>query len=134
MAGDEKLARNFCQWVIDFNASLAVMGLAGSAVARACNAMNIPFIAEAFIDRRYQADGTLVSRSQAGATIRDSATAVKQALQLIEDQSVTTLEGQTITVQADSLCLHGDSPEALVIAKQLRSALAENHIAIKATR
>lgn len=134
MAKDVVLAKQVCQWIVKVDASLSVMGLAGSAVEKACSSLDIPFIAEAFIDRRYQQDGTLVSRTHSDAMISDATTAVSQALQIIADQSVTTVSGSTTVVQADSLCLHGDSPHALTIAKQLRSALQNHNIDIKAKR
>lgn len=134
MAKDRNLAEQFCQCIDAFDASLAIMGLAGSAIADVCRTQGKVFIAEAFIDRRYHPDGTLVSRTQPGAILDHPPEAVKQALQLIQQQSVITLSGAPVPIQADSLCLHGDTPAALTIAEQLKAALHQRAINIRAMR
>ena len=83
------------------------------------------FMAEAFVDRAYQADGSLVPRSQPGAVLQDSGQAIAQALDIVMRQQVTTVDGQVIPLQADTLCIHGDTPQAVAFARALRAALAE---------
>ncbi len=88
--------------------------------------------AEAFVDRRYQPDGTLVPRSQAGALITDAAEAVAQARRIVHAQSATASDGQAIALQAETLCLHGDGPQALALAQALRQALEADGVRIAA--
>jgi len=133
MAKDAKLAQLVCDCVNKFDPSLAIMGLAGSAVERICHQMQKLFIAEAFIDRRYHTDGSLLKRSEPGAVIHDADQAVAQALEIIQHQRVTTASGASLQIQANSLCLHGDSPAALEIARELKASLMKHNIAIRAT-
>lgn len=133
MAKDVKLAELICDCINRFDPSLAIMGLAGSAVERICHQMQKPFIAEAFIDRRYHPDGSLLKRSEPGAVIHDADQAVEQALEIIQHQRVTTASGASLQIQANSLCLHGDSPAALAIATALKASLMKHNIAIRAT-
>lgn len=134
MANNTKLAELICDCVDRFDPSLAIMGLAGSAVENICHQMQKPFIAEAFIDRRYHTDGNLLKRSEPSAVIHDADQAVAQALEIIQHQRVMTGAGESIPVRANSLCLHGDSPAALAIAKKLKANLEKQSIAIRATR
>ena len=90
---------------------LAVMGLPGSALALAC-AARVPFVAEGFADRRYRPDGSLVPRSQHDAFVEDATKAVRQAEWLLRERGVQTL------------CVHGDNPEALTFVRALRDGLA----------
>lgn len=133
MASDGNLAKLVCDCINRFDPSLAIMGLAGSAVESTCHQMQKTFIAEAFIDRRYHKDGSLLKRSEPGAVIHDADQAVGQALEIIQHQRVTTASGASLQIQANSLCLHGDSPAALAIATALKASLMKHNIAIRAT-
>lgn len=133
MAKDIALAEHFCQAVHDFDSSLAIMGLAGSVMESVCRTREKTFIAEAFIDRRYHPNGTLVARTHPGAVLEEATQAVEQALQLIQSQCVTSLSGELVHIKAGSLCLHGDTATALAIAEQLRAALHAQAIEVRAT-
>lgn len=78
-----------------------------------------------FADRGYQPDGTLVPRSRPNALITDESLALAQTLQMVREGTVTTVEGTTASVQADTVCLHGDGEHALQFARRLRAAFAE---------
>ncbi len=98
---------------------LRVMGLPGSALARAAQSAGLGFIREAFADRRYGADGQLLSRKQPGAVLHDPAEVVAQVRQTLMEGMVTTDAGGRLPLQADSLCIHGDNPMAVPILKAL---------------
>ena len=89
------------------------------------------FIAEAFADRRYTSAGTLLPRSDARALIHDPQEALAQSLEIITDGFVTAVDGNRVPVQADTLCLHGDTPEALLFAQTLRAAFTAAGIDIR---
>lgn len=98
---------------------LPLLGLPGSRL-QTLSAFRCPFIAEGFADRRYLPDGSLVPRSRPDAFVEDPAEAVQQVIQLITQQGVRTI------------CVHGDNPQALAFVRQLRTALEQANIAIRA--
>lgn len=111
---------------------LAIMALDNSSQVKAARHVGLGYIPEAFADRRYSADGKLVSRTQPGAVIHDAASAVTQALAIVRDRRITTLDNQTIASGATSLCLHGDNAQALTLARRIRDALKQAGITIRA--
>lgn len=102
---------------------LQLVGLAGSAFVDAAKAAGVPFVAEAFCDRAYDDDGHLVSRSIAGSLITDPAAAARQAVDIAVAGRVRSASGGAVAVVAQSLCIHGDTPGAIDIAKAVRAAL-----------
>jgi 5-oxoprolinase (ATP-hydrolysing) subunit A len=130
-ARNPELADALCAWISSFDASLSLVGLAGGQQQLAARRHGMQFIAEAFVDRAYLPDGTLVPRSQPGAVLHNADHAIAQALSIVRDQQLKANDGQIITVQADSLCIHGDTPDALVFARALRDALEAADIAVK---
>jgi UPF0271 protein len=80
-------------------------------------------VAEAFADRAYQPDGTLVPRSNPGAVLRDPATIAERALAMVNTGSVAAVDGSMIRIEVESVCVHGDSPGALAIATAVRERL-----------
>lgn len=109
--------------IASFNRDLIMVGLAGSVLLKAGRAAGLRVAAEAFADRAYESDGTLRSRRLAGAMILDERASLAQALSIIERGEVRTYSGETIAVQADSICLHGDAPDAATRALRLRRGL-----------
>ena len=101
------------------------MGLAGSIMQEAASAQNAPFIAEAFADRRYEANGTLMSRSKEGAVIQDSEEAVAQVLSIVKQKQVLCSDGTYIPMQADSVCIHGDNLAAARNSSCLGSGISK---------
>ena len=122
-ATNTRLAEELALILQEFDPRLAVVGLAGSQLLRSIRQLGMTAIAEGFADRRYVADGTLVPRAHANAVIQDPQQAVAQCLEMICEEKVTSIEGKRIDVQVDTLCLHGDTPEALVFARYLANAL-----------
>lgn len=102
--------------------ALPILGMDG-AIADAARAAGLPFVREAFLDRGYRADGSLVPRTQPGALLDDSAAVAERALLLVHAGVVDTVTGERIEMDAASLCLHGDSPSAVAMARAVRDAL-----------
>jgi len=94
--------------------------------------MGIPVAGEVFADRGYSDDGTLAPRDRPGGMIEDAQAAVRQALAMIEEGTVISLNGKRVPVAADTLCLHGDQPGAAAFAAALRKAFKEKGIAVAA--
>lgn len=130
-ATDSKFAEELALILQEFDPSLAIVGLAGGKLLRCARQLGMTAIAEGFADRRYASDGTLVPRSDPRALIHDPQQAVAQCLEIICEGRVTTLEGHCIDMQVDSICLHGDSTQALLLAQPLTAALHRAGIAIR---
>ena len=120
---DRVLARAFAQAVREFRADITLVGLAGSVQIEEARAAGLPSAGEAFADRRYLPDGSLVPRAQPGAVLHDPAEAAEQALRIVRDGSVIASDGSRLAVDAQTLCLHGDAPGADRIAGAIRGAL-----------
>jgi UPF0271 protein len=101
--------------------TLTLLGLAGSQLIVAGRAAGLRTAAEAFADRAYASDGTLVPRSVAGAVVHDVDAVVARALRMVTTHTVTALDGTEIAVHADSLCVHGDTPGAVALVQALRA-------------
>lgn len=122
-ARDRDLADAIAGAVRDFNSTLILVGLAGSALVDAGHDAGLPVLGEGFCDRRYRSDGSLAPRTEAGAVIDDPDIAVAQALSIATRGEATTLDGGNVQVAADTLCVHGDRTGAASFAKALRQAL-----------
>jgi UPF0271 protein len=102
---------------------LPILCQPGSVLATAAAAADLPVIGEAFCDRGYSRDGRLVPRREPGALVTDPAVVAERAVGFAVDRAVTTVDGSRITVDAASICVHGDSPAAVDVARQVRTAL-----------
>jgi UPF0271 protein len=129
-ARDAALADAVANAVRDFDRKLLLYALAGSELAHAGERAGLRVAAEAFVDRRYRGDGTLVPRGEAGAVIRSADAAIAQALSIVERGVVSAIDGSEVAVRADTLCLHGDHPGAAEFAAMLRAAFDERGIAV----
>jgi UPF0271 protein len=125
-ARDEAVAAAIAEGVAHWRRNVVLMGLAGSVMLEVFRGAGFAVAAEAFVDRRYEANGALRSRKLANALITDPAEAARQALQIVECGSVVAWDGTEVPVQAETLCVHGDSPGAprigAEVAKTLRAA------------
>lgn len=110
---------------------LVVYAASGSVLARAAGESGLAVAREAFIDRGYRADGTLVPRGEAAAAIDDPAAAAARAVRIVTDGVVHTAAGSVIPIAADTLCIHGDGSRAVEIAAAVREALAAAGVAIR---
>ncbi|TDN90618.1 5-oxoprolinase subunit PxpA [Microbacterium sp. BK668] len=109
---------------------LPVLGLHGEIVA-AAEAHGLPFVREAFLDRGYRPDGTLVPRGEPGALLAAPALVAARAVRLARDGVVDAVDGSELRADAASLCVHGDSPAAVAMAEAVRSALDGDGIAVR---
>jgi len=132
-ATDRGVAAAIAGAVRDFDRGLMLYGLAGSAMMTAGEAAGLSVASEVFADRGYLPDGTLVPRSRPGALIKDVPRAVEQAVGMVRDGRVRSVEGGWVAVRADTVCVHGDSPGAVALATALRAALDVEGIAIRAS-
>jgi len=131
-ARDPALAGAICEGVRKAGGTLVVVGLAGSCLVAAAKAAGLPAAGEAFADRRYLPDGSLMARSQQGSVLTDPAEAADQALSIARDGSVTTSTGSRLAVRAQTLCLHGDTPGAALIARAVRERLEAEGVRVAA--
>lgn len=122
-ARDAEVAQAVAQAVAALDPTLRLVGLAGSQLIAAGEAAGLQVLHEAFADRRYGADGRLVSRETAGAVIEEPELAARQALMLAHEAAVATFDGGVLRMRADTVCLHGDTPGALNIARAVHAAL-----------
>ena len=129
-ARDPALADAIAQAVRAVDPGLAVYGLAGGELLRAAERASLRAVAEVFADRGYQADGSLVPRSQPGALVEDNAEAVARSLRMVREGVVQAVTGETVPLAAQTICLHGDGPHALAFARALRAALASAGVAV----
>lgn len=131
-ARDPDLADAIAAAVLDVNPALAVYGLAGGELLKAAERAGLRAVAEVFADRGYRADGSLVPRSQPGAFIEDTGTAVARTLRMVRDGVVQAVTGETVPMQAQTICLHGDGPHALAFARALNQALTQAGVQLRA--
>jgi UPF0271 protein len=113
---------------------LAFMGLSGSKMAEAASTAGIPFIPEAFADRRYTTAGTLVPRSETGAVINAPQDAAAQAELIAMEQRVITVSGESLDVEAQSICVHGDHPSTVEALEEIDRRFAKRGIRKTAIR
>lgn len=133
MAGTRRdLAGAIAGAVKAVDASLVLFALAGSEVTRAGREAGLRIAEEVFADRRYTAAGTLVSRREPGAVIADSRDAVRQAVRMAREGVVAANDGSEIQLHADTICVHGDTPNAATHARELRAALTAAGIEVRA--
>lgn len=129
-ARDEPTARAIAAGVRMADPSLVLLGLSGSWLVRAAEQAGLRAAAEAFVDRGYLADGTLVPRGQPGATLHDADAVAARAVAMVRDGVVAAADGTPVPVRPDSLCVHGDNPDAPAILAAVRAALEREGIGI----
>lgn len=108
-----------------------LVALAGSELHALARSRGLRVLGEAFADRSYRSDGTLTPRSAPGAVIGDEDAAVRQALRLAAEGSVRAADGTVVAVDADTICLHGDSPHSVQFAQRIRAAFAKAKIEVR---
>jgi UPF0271 protein len=119
----EAQARAVVQAVTAFDDRLPVLGLPGSALLRAADGAGLRSVAEGFADRGYTPAGTLVPRREPGALLHDPATVAERAVCMAADGEVVAVDGTRVRVQIESVCVHGDTPGAVELARAVRAAL-----------
>ncbi|MFC8364606.1 LamB/YcsF family protein [Streptomyces griseorubiginosus] len=129
---DEEQAAAVVAGVLLADAALPVLGLPGSRLLEAARAAGLTGVTEAFADRAYTDEGTLVPRGQEGAVVTDPEAVVERSLRLARDRTVTARSGARVDVDARSLCLHGDTPGAVDLARRVRKRLESSGIRVEA--
>ena len=122
-ARDRPLAEAIARAVARFSRQLILVGLANSLLVEAGLEAGLPVAREAFADRAYEADGSLRSRRLPGAVLEDPAQAAEQVVRIAQEGLVVACTGEEVPVQAETICLHGDTPTAVEIAKTIRGEL-----------
>jgi UPF0271 protein len=112
--------------------SLILFGLPGSEILRAGRAAGLRVAAEVFADRAYEPDGSLMSRRKAGSVIHDPAAVVARAVTMVTRRSVIASDGSVVPLEADTICVHGDTPGSDALAASLRSGLESAGVVVKA--
>lgn len=130
-ARDMRLATVIARTVEKLSPTWRLFGLAGSESIRAAQAIGLPCASEAFIDRTYEADGSLSHRSAPGSVITNPEIAAQQCLDIVLRSIVRTASGAELEVMAETLCVHGDNPYVLEILKCVRRQLAAHQIRVK---
>jgi UPF0271 protein len=129
---DRGLADVIARVVAEAPGEPAFVGMASTELESAARRHGLAFIAEAFVDRAYQPDGTLVSRKEPGAVHEDLNVTTTQAVRLAEQGEATAANGEVVKVRADTLCIHGDTPGAAATARAVRDVLESHGIEIRA--
>ena len=130
-AKDLALAKAIAKATKDAADGLILLGLANSLFEQAAREEGVPFASEAFADRGYQADGTLVPRSKPGAMIDDLNLAAARVVRMATEGVVEAIDGTIVRMRPDSVCLHGDSAHAVTMAAAVRKALEGANIAVR---
>jgi len=117
---DRALADAIARAVAAFDRTLILFGLPGSQILAAGRAAGVRVAAEVFADRAYEPDGTLASRRKPGSVIHDTAAVVARAVRMITDRSVVAIDGTVVPLEADTICVHGDTPGSDQLAAQIR--------------
>lgn len=125
IAYDERQARDVITAIRSIDASLALVALAGSPLVRWAEDAGLRVVPEAFADRAYTPQGALVSRREQGAVLHDSAVVAQRMLRLVQDGVVEAIDGSLTKVNAESICVHGDSPGAVAMATEVRRMLQQ---------
>ena len=128
---DRALADAIAKAVASLDRSLILFGLPDSELLRAGEAAGLPVAAEVFADRAYDPDGSLTSRAKPGSVIHDTPTVVARAIKMVRDKQVIAVDGSTIALGADTICLHGDTPGAADHARAVKAGLENAGISIK---
>lgn len=128
---DRTLADAIARAVASLDRSLILFGLPNSELLRAGEAAGLPVAAEVFADRAYDPDGSLTSRAKPGSVIHDTPQVVERAIRMVTDRTVLAVDGSTIALRADTICLHGDTPGAAEHARAVRAGLEKAGIRVK---
>ena len=133
-ATDGVLAAAILAAVAAFDPQLRLVGPSGSAMALAARALGHPFTPEAFADRRYRSNGSLLPRSEPGAVLTDPEEVLRQVRSLVTDGEVVASDGRRVPISFETLCLHGDTPGSAALAARIRQELGALGVIVSAPR
>jgi len=132
IAHDTRQALAVIEAIRAVDARLVLVALAGSPLIELARREGLTCIAEAFADRAYTPQGTLVSRREAGAVLHDAEQVAQRMLRLVQSGDVEAIDGSVTRVEADSICVHGDSPGAIQMAREVRQLLEQSGVSLQA--
>ena len=130
---NEAVARAVAEAIVSVNPDLLYVALAGAKgelMTRIGREVGLKVVYEAFPDRAYSPEGTLVSRRQPGAVVKDPQAVSERALQMVEEGNVIAVDGTTIEIEAQTLCVHGDNPKAVDLVRSIRETLEADGVAV----
>jgi 5-oxoprolinase (ATP-hydrolysing) subunit A len=128
---DVALAGAIARAVAAFSHSLILLGPPDSELLKAGRALGLRVVGEAFADRAYEPDGSLVARKKLGAIIHDVDAVIERSVKMAKERTVVAIDGSTVRVEAETICIHGDTPGADDLAAKLRAALERAGVEIK---
>ncbi len=131
IAHDERQGGDVITALLAIDPQLALLALAGSPLIERARARGLTAVAEAFADRAYNDDGTLVSRRLPGAVLHDADAVAERMLRWVQTGEVISISGRAVRLQADSICVHGDSPGAVEMARRVRQRLTAEGVTLK---
>lgn len=131
MAGkDLDLALGIAEAIAEVDKDIILMGGSGSKMLEAGKQLGLRVASEVFADRAYQADGSLVPRSKPGAVIHDTDEAIARTVRMVKEGKVTAITGEEVSLDAHSICVHGDNPQAVEFVKNIRARLIAEGVSI----
>ncbi len=131
-SNDQVLANAVLDGIQAFDPDIFVMVLSGSYIAREAKKRGMKVAQEVFADRGYNADGTLVNRKLPGAFVKDPNEAIERVVKMVKEGKVKAVSGEEIEIQADSICVHGDNPQAIEFVANIRKGLQDAGIELRA--
>ena len=127
-----ELSAAIARAVVAFDSSLILFGLPGSEILNAGRADGLRVAAEVFADRAYEPDGSLASRRKPGSVIHDAAAVVARAIRMVKEHTVVAIDGSVVALEADTICVHGDTPGSDELAARIRAGLETAGVTVKA--
>ena len=127
-----ELASAIARAVAAFDNTLILFGLPGSEILNAGRAARLRVAAEVFADRAYEPDGSLASRRKPGSVIHDAAVVVARAVRMVKERTVVAIDGSVVALEADTICVHGDTPGSDDLAAQIRAGLEAAGVTVRA--
>jgi 5-oxoprolinase (ATP-hydrolysing) subunit A len=131
-ARSAELSEAIARGVAAFDRSLILFGLPGSEILSAGRRAGLPIAAEVFADRAYEPDGSLASRRKPGSVIHDPIAVVARAVRMVREHTVVAIDGSVISLEADTICVHGDTRGSDELAAKIRAGLESAGITVKA--
>ena len=120
---NEKIAKTICEAILEYDSNLILLALSGSKWVKTAKEMGLKAYNEIFADRALNDDGSLVSRSKEGSVLHDVNEVADRSNQMVIEGIATTISGNEIEIEADSLCIHGDTPGAVQMAMNINNTL-----------
>jgi 5-oxoprolinase (ATP-hydrolysing) subunit A len=133
-ARDEAIAETVVAAIRSVDSTLMMFGLAGSVMLTVAERLGLRAISEAFADRAYRPDGSLLPRNQQGSVLHDETGVASRAVAMVQGGAIIAVDGSHVAIRADTICLHGDSPGADVMALRIRDAFAAAGVRIVAPK